>query len=68
MMDAKRKGEIALLVLKMKLREQGMKIKPATMKRHIGSTAKVLGITTEEASEFMEMMVRELVEETFTKK
>ena len=63
-MDPKRQGEIALLFFKMKLREQGIKGGPALL-RQLGNTAKTLGISINEASEFVEMMVRELVDEVF---
>ncbi|KKT00334.1 MAG: hypothetical protein UW07_C0024G0007 [Candidatus Nomurabacteria bacterium GW2011_GWF2_43_8] len=63
-MDPKRQGEIALLFFKMKLREQGIKVAPALL-RQLGNTAKTLGISINEASEFVEMMVRELVDEVF---
>ncbi len=63
-MDEIRKGQIALLYLKNKIREEGVRLTP-NMKRQIGNTAKAIGISTEEATEFAEMMVRELVDEAF---
>ena len=63
-MDAIRKGQIALLVLKQKLREDGVRLTP-NMRRQIGNTAKNIGISVEEATEFAEGMIRELVEEAF---
>ena len=63
-MDEIRKGQIALLYLKNKIREEGVRLTP-NMKRQIGNTAKAIGIPVEEATEFSEIMVRELVEEVF---
>lgn len=65
-MDIARKGEIALLVLKQKLRKEGIQLGP-NFKRDIGNTAKDIGIPLEEAMELAEELTREYVEETFTK-
>ncbi|MFZ2975197.1 MAG: hypothetical protein WA055_01030 [Candidatus Moraniibacteriota bacterium] len=65
-MDEIRKGQIALLYLKNKIREEGVRLTP-NMKRQVGNTAKAIGISVEEAMEFTEILVRELVEETFPK-
>jgi hypothetical protein len=65
-MDDKRKGEIALMFLKNKLRKDGIRLGQNT-KRELGNTAKELGISTEEAVEFAEGLTRELVEEVFAK-
>jgi len=61
-----RKGQIALAYLKNKLREEGVRLTP-NFRRQVGNTAKAIGISTEEAMEFAEGMVRELVEEAFAK-
>lgn len=61
-----RRGQIALMFLKFRFRQDGVRIGHHT-KRELGSTAKELGILVEEAMAFVEMMVRELVEETFPK-
>lgn len=66
-MDEIRKGQIALLYLKNKIREEGVRLTP-NMKRQIGNTAKAVGISVEEATEFDEIIVRELVEEAFDPK
>ena len=63
-MDANRKGQIALAYLKNKIREEGVRLTP-NFRRQVGNTAKAIGISTEEAMEFVEGVVRELVEETF---
>lgn len=63
-MTEERKEQIALLFLKRKLRDSGIRLKP-DMKRKIGNEAKELGITTEEAMEFVEGLVREMVEQVF---
>ncbi|OGN27558.1 MAG: hypothetical protein A3A33_05050 [Candidatus Yanofskybacteria bacterium RIFCSPLOWO2_01_FULL_49_25] len=62
-----RKGEIALKLIKYKYRQEGMRIGPHT-RREIGSIAKEIGISPEEAMAFVETMVRELVNETFPKR
>jgi hypothetical protein len=65
-MDDIRKGQIAFLFLKHQLREKGVRLTP-NFKREIGNEAKAIGISIEEATEFVELIVRELVEETFAK-
>ena len=65
-MDEARRGQIALLYLRNKLREEGVRFSP-NMSRQIGNTAKAIGISVEEAKEFAEIIVRELVEESFPK-
>lgn len=66
-MDEKRKGEIALLLVKNQIKEKGVRISQ-NLRRDIGNDAKNIGISTDEAMEFMELIVRELVEKTFAKK
>jgi len=65
-MDEVRKGQIALLLIKHQLRKKGVRLTP-NFKREIGNEAKAIGISTEEAMEFVEPIVRELLEETFSK-
>ena len=65
-MDNVRKGEVALLFLKYQLREKGFRFTP-NFKREIGNEAKAIGVSLDEATEFVELIVRELVEETFAK-
>ena len=65
-MDEIRKGQIALLYLKNKLRREGFRLS-SNLRRQIGNTAKDIGIPFEEAREFAEIMVRELVDEAFAK-
>jgi hypothetical protein len=66
-MDKKRQGEIALLYLKNRFDNDGFRLSP-NMKREIANTAKSIGISLEEAMEFVEILVREMVEKTFPKK
>lgn len=66
-MDKKRQGEIALLYLKNMFDNDGFRLSP-NMKREIANTAKSIGISLEEAMAFVEILVREMVEETFPKK
>jgi len=65
-MDETRKGQIAILYLKNKLREDGVRLTP-NFRRQVGNTAKAIGISVDEAMEFSELLVRELVEEAFAK-
>lgn len=67
MLTEQRMGEIALLILKMKLRADGIRIGKNT-RREIGNTAKELGIPFEEALEFTEVLTKELAAETFSNK
>ena len=68
MMDKKRQGEIAFLLLKQKLRETGIRLSAkAKTDREIGNTAKSIGIDIEEAMEFAEIIIREMVDEAFPK-
>jgi len=64
MLTKERKGEIALLHLKNRLKSEGIRLKP-DMKRQILNEAKEIGIPAEEAVEFVEGLVREMVEEVF---
>lgn len=67
MLSKERQGEIALIYLKDKMRREGIKLSSSS-RRDIGDTAKKLNIPVEEATEFAEILVREIVEETFPKK
>ena len=62
-MTEERRGQIALLALKDKTRREGLKLD--NWRRGLGDNAKRLGITLDEASEFVEILTRELVEEAF---
>lgn len=64
-MTEERKGQIALLLLKDRLRSEGVRLKP-DIKRDVGNTAKRIRISADEAMQFVEGLVRELVEETFS--
>jgi hypothetical protein len=66
-MDDKRKGEIALRFLKHKFRSDGFGLGRNTQ-REIGNIAKDIGIPIDEAREFAELLVRELVDEVFPRK
>lgn len=66
-MDDIRKGQIAYLFVKKHLREKGVRLAPA-LHREIGNEAKAIGISADEFREFAEIVIREMVEETFAKK
>ncbi|MBA3733068.1 hypothetical protein H0W91_01695 [Patescibacteria group bacterium] len=59
-----RKGELALLFLKTRFKNDGIRLKP-DMRRQIGNDAAKIGIKAEEAVAFVEELVREMVEEIF---
>jgi len=65
-MTQERRGQIALLVLKEKMRREGVKVS-SSMRREIGNGAKCIGIPMEEASEFAKIMILELVDEALVK-
>lgn len=67
MLTEQRMGEIALLLLKMKFRTEGIRI-GKNSRREIGNTAKEIGIPFEEALEFTEVLTKELMVETFSNK
>jgi len=65
-MEKSRKEQIALLLLKQQLREKGLwlapkKIRSEEFKRYADS----IGVPVDEAMEFAESIVRELVDEIF---
>ncbi len=66
-LNKKRIGEISYLFLKEIMRKRGLNtLNPNELKREIGNEAKKMGIETEEALEFNELITRELVEEMFS--
>ena len=65
-MDDIRKGQIALAYIKNKIRKEGIHLMP-NLQLQAGDTAKDIGISTEEAMEFAEGILHELVEEAFRK-
>lgn len=65
-MDDIRKGQIAVLYLKYQIRKDGLRFKPAALRREAGNLAKAIGISIDEVMEFTEFMVRETVDEVFT--
>ncbi|MDP4009233.1 MAG: hypothetical protein Q8P71_02330 [bacterium] len=64
-MNEDRKGQIAFLLVKHQLRKKGVRL-TRSFRREVGNEAKAIGIPIEEAMEFVELIVRELVEETFS--
>ena len=63
-MSEERRGQIALLFLKAKMRRDGIRIK-ADMRREVGNEAKEIGVGVDEAMWFLEEMVGELLTEAF---
>ena len=65
-MDEKRKGEIALALLKYRMRREGIRLNP-DIKRDFGNAAKEAGISQDELMEFVKIFIEELLEEAFGK-
>jgi|AntDeeMinimDraft_6_1070357.scaffolds.fasta_scaffold01246_2 hypothetical protein len=66
-MTPQRQQEIAFMILKQRFRDQGIDIS-SSLPREIGNQAKKIDIETEEAMEFAEITIRELVDEVLTPK
>ena len=66
MMDPKRQGEIALLLLEALLRRHGIMLSREMM-REGTRVAKAVGITLDELKEFAEPMLQKFVSELFSK-
>lgn len=62
-MDKTRRGEIALILAKQYIREKGITF---DFQKKFGKKAKLLGISRNEAREFVSLLVCELVNEVFT--
>jgi hypothetical protein len=60
-----RTGEIAMLFISYRVRTGGLKLDD--VKREMGNMAKEIGITTEEAMEFIEPIFRDELDKAFKK-
>lgn len=65
-MDEKRKGEIALALLKHQMGREGIRL-TRDFKRELGNVAKETGIPPDELKEFVKIFIEELLKETFGK-
>lgn len=65
MLTKERKGEIAYILLKHKMQQEGVPLKSGELKRSLGNIAKATGIDEKELTEFAAGVVLELVDETF---
>jgi len=63
-MDEKRKGEIALALLKYRMGREGIRLTP-DIKRELGNVVKETGIPQNELKEFGRILIEEILEETF---
>lgn len=63
MLTKERRGEIAVLLLKRKIREEGIRLKPNDISRNIGTISKEVGIPHEELSSFMKVLLEEMFDE-----
>ena len=66
-MDERRKGEIALALVKHHLSREGIRLGP-DMKRELGNIAKATGIPLDELKKFEKLLIEELLEEIFSSK
>jgi len=66
-MEKERQAKIALLILKQRMRTDGIPLKPIK-KKELRRKARVLGISVKEAREFSETIIREMVSEMFPPK
>ena len=62
-LSEKRKGEIAILIVKKKLRDEGIRLQD--LKKQVAKGAEDIGVPANELEVFVEGIVREMVEETF---
>jgi hypothetical protein len=62
-----RMGEIAIAMLKQKMAEDGVQLSRENLKRRLHNQTRRLGATAEELIAMAEILVREMVEETFAK-
>lgn len=65
-MDAKRQGEIAVVLFRLHLRKKGVKLSRSKM-REFGNMAKATGVTVEELKEFFRPFVQEVVDDCLGK-
>ncbi len=65
-MDNRRKGEIALVLLKYRLGREGIRLIPDA-KRELGDLAKATGVPLNELNEFFRLLIEEMLEEAFGK-
>ena len=65
-MTDSRKAEIAILLIKEVIREKGVVLTPS-FRQDMERDAKDLGIPVDEFMEFVEPIIRELVDEAFAK-
>ena len=66
-MDAKRQGEIALVLLKYLMRKKGLNLSPS-MIREFGNTSKETGIPIDELKQFSRLIMQEMLDECFEAK
>lgn len=66
-MNEKRKGEIALKVVKFLIRKRGVRLSPDSM-REVGNISKETGVPVEELNQFAKPLIQELLDECFATK
>ena len=65
-MNEKRKGEIALAIVKYRLNQEGIRLTPGIGKE-LGNVSQKTGIPQDELKEFGRILVEEFLEEAFGK-
>lgn len=66
-MDQIRQGEIALKLIKHRIRKQGIQLSKSTM-REFGNLAKEINVSIEELKQFTRPLLQELIDENFATK
>jgi uncharacterized protein YfbU (UPF0304 family) len=67
MLTKERKGEIAMLLLRDRIKKEGIKLIPNELKREAGNLTERTGVPVRELMELFEELTMELVNETFKK-
>lgn len=67
-MDPKKKGEIALAILRDKARKEGIRVFPDAFERDLGNLSSATGISKNELKKFYEEEYQLLFDEIFSEK
>ncbi|KKT27404.1 MAG: hypothetical protein UW11_C0001G0026 [Parcubacteria group bacterium GW2011_GWA2_43_9b] len=67
-MDEARKGQIAVKVVKHMLREKEVAQPRSNFYQEISNLSKEIGVSTDEIVEFVDPIMREVIDETFVKR
>ncbi len=67
-MDAKRRGEIAVLIIENSIQKNGYSMSPQEHNRKLEEVSQSIGVSVQELREFFKPIVEKLFEEYFGKK